>query len=75
MKFLNNLVRLILFVIWALIVYNVSKLLGFEYNPESTSMLRNIIRVVMVVIIFGGGYFILKIRFFGKKENRGNPEP
>jgi hypothetical protein len=70
MRFLNNLIRIILFIAWALLVYNGFKLLGFEYNPESTSMIRNILRVLMVVIIFGGGYFLLKINFIGRKNNQ-----
>lgn len=68
MKFLNNLVRVIIFVIWALIVYNVAKLLGFEYDPDGISFLRKYIRVIMVVIIFGGAYFIWKVKFFKSKK-------
>lgn len=70
MNFLNNLVRIIIFIIWAFIVYYISKQLGFEYDPESTSMIRKYIRVIMVVIIFGGGYFIRMITVFKKKERK-----
>ena len=68
MKFLNNLIRIIIFVIWALIVYNLSKLMGFEYDPESMSMVRKYLRVIMVAIIFGGAYFIWKIEFIKPKK-------
>ena len=68
MKFLNNLIRIIIFIIWALIVYNLVKLLGFEYDPESMSFIRKYIRVIMLVIIFGGAYFIWKIDFLKRKK-------
>ena len=68
MKFLNNLIRIIIFVIWVLIVYNLSKLMGLEYDPDSMSLVRKYIRIIMVVIIFGGAYFIWKIQFIKPKK-------
>jgi membrane protein DedA with SNARE-associated domain len=67
MNFLNSLIRIIIFVIWALIVYYLSKQLGFEYDPESPDFLRKYIRVILIAIIFGGAYFIWKIDISKKK--------
>lgn len=69
MKFLNFLIHLILFIVWALVVFYVAKFFGFEYAPEEAGGLRSATRVVMILIILGGGYFIRKIEFFGKKKN------
>ena len=68
MKFLNNLIRLIVFILWALVVYYISKALGFTYDPEGVELTRNILRVFMVVIIFGGAYFIWKFDFIKWKK-------
>ena len=68
MKFLNNLIRLIVFILWALVVYYSSKAMGFTYDPEGVELTRDILRVVMVVIIFGGAYFIWKFDFIKWKK-------
>ncbi len=68
MKFLNGLLRFIVFIIWAFLVYYIAKALGFSYDPEGTSMIRNIIRVILILIILGGAWFIWRIDFIKKKE-------
>lgn len=68
MKFLNILIRLVVFILWALLVFYVAKFLGFEYAPEESGGLRNATRVVMIAIILGGGYFIQKIDFVGRNK-------
>jgi len=68
MKFLNGLLRFIVFIIWAFLVHYIAKALGFSYDPEGTSMIRNIIRVILILIILGGAWFIWRIDFIKKKE-------
>jgi len=67
-NFLNNLIRILIFILWAFIVFYISKFFGFSYDPEDTSIERKIIQVVLVVVIFGGGYFIRKIKVFKPKN-------
>ena len=68
MKFLNNLIRILIFILWAFVVFYISKFFGFSYDPEDTSLVRKLIQVVLVVLIFGGGYFIKKITPFKPKD-------
>lgn len=68
MKFLNNLIRILVFIIWAFVVFYISKLFGFTYDPEDTANWRKLIQVVLVIVIFGGGYFIRKITLFKPKN-------
>lgn len=70
MKFLNNLIRVIVFIAWSLVVFYIAKALGFTYDPESDSMLRTFMRVILVVIIMGGAYFIWKVNFIKKRKNQ-----
>jgi membrane protein DedA with SNARE-associated domain len=67
MKLLNNLLRIILFILWAMLVLYLAKQMGISYDPEDTSNWRAFFRVLAVAIIFGGGYFIWKIKFIKKK--------
>lgn len=68
MKFLNNLIRFIIFIIWALVVYYIAKALGFTYDPDGDSMMRSVIRITLIIIILGGAYFIWKIDFIKRKK-------
>jgi membrane protein DedA with SNARE-associated domain len=68
MKFLNNLIRLIVFIIWAMLVFYLAKQMGVDYDPEDTSMWRSFFRVIGIAVIFVGAYFIWKINFIRKKE-------
>jgi membrane protein DedA with SNARE-associated domain len=68
MKFLNNLIRIIVFIAWALLIFYLMKAAGISFDPEDDAMWRQFFRVIAVVIVFGGGYFIWKIRFIKRKQ-------
>lgn len=68
MKFLNNFIRILIFILWAFVVFYISKFFGFSYDPEDTAFWRKLVQVIMVVVIFGGGYFIRKITLFKPKK-------
>ncbi len=68
MKFLSILIKIILIIIWAFLLYFIGKALGFSFSPEEVSGYRSMFRLIMGVLILLGAYFILKIELFKKTK-------
>lgn len=68
MKFLSVLIKIILIVIWAFLLFYIGKALGISFSPEETSGSRSMFRLIMGVLILVGAYFILKIDLFNKTK-------
>ncbi|PLW96341.1 MAG: hypothetical protein C0591_08930 [Marinilabiliales bacterium] len=66
MKFLSFLIKIILIIIWAFLLFYVGKALGISFSPEEVSGTRSMFRLIMGVLILVGAYFILKIDLFKK---------
>jgi hypothetical protein len=67
MKILTFFIKIILILIWAFLIFYITKWLGFEYVPEEVSGSRSILRIITGGFILLGAYFIWKINFFKKK--------
>jgi membrane protein DedA with SNARE-associated domain len=66
MKFLSFLIKVILIIIWAFLLFYIGKAMGITFSPEEVSGNRSMFRLIMGVLILVGAYFILKIDLFKK---------
>jgi len=67
MKILTFFIKIALILIWAFLIFYLTKWMGFTYAPEEVSGTRSILRIISGGLILLGAYFIWKITFFRKK--------
>jgi membrane protein DedA with SNARE-associated domain len=66
MKFLSFLIKVLLTILWAFLLFYIGKAMGISFSPEEISGSRSMFRLLMGVLILVGAYFILKIDLFKK---------
>jgi hypothetical protein len=64
MKFLSGIIKILLIIIWAFLLFYVGKVMGITFSPEEVSGNRSMFRLIMGFLILAGAYFILKINLF-----------
>ena len=69
MKIITFFIKIALILIWAFLIFYITKWMGLEYAPEEVSGSRSILRIITGGLILLGAYFIWKINFFSKKKN------
>jgi len=69
MKILTFFIKIVLILIWAFLIFYITKWMGLAYTPEEVSGSRNILRIITGGLILLGAYFIWKINLFRKKKN------